>query len=125
MHRGTILIVDDNPTIREMLTEVLEDAGHAVVAAADGQEALELAQLAHPALVLLDLNIPVISGFAFGKAARERGLHAPILLVTADPRAAELVFDEHVVGVVPKPFDLDTVADTVARVLRHPSQTRG
>lgn len=117
MERGPILIVDDNPAIREILVEALQAAGHVVIAAEDGQEALELAQLAHPALVLLDLNMPVVSGFAFGDAARERGISAPVLLVTADPRAAQLAFDEQVVGIIPKPFDLDAVVDAVAQVL--------
>jgi hypothetical protein len=48
-----------------------------------------------------------------------------MLLVTADPRAAELVFDEQVVGIIPKPFDLDVMVDVVARVLSGQPPTGG
>jgi two-component system OmpR family response regulator len=116
MQPGPILIVDDNPSIREILIEALGAAGHSVVTAADGQEALELAQISHPSLILLDLNIPVLNGFVFIEAAQEQGIDAPILLVTADPRAEQVALDTQVVGVVRKPFDIDAVINSVAAV---------
>ena len=116
MQPGPILIVDDNPAIREILTDALQAVGHVVVSAEDGLEALELAQLSHPSLILLDLNIPVLSGFSFVECAQERGVNAPILLVTADPRAAQIAVGEQIVGYLAKPFDIDAVIDKVATV---------
>ncbi|MGH9173201.1 MAG: response regulator transcription factor, partial [Vicinamibacterales bacterium] len=117
-----ILIVDDNPAIREILTEALAAAGHVVVEASDGQEALDLAQISRPSLILLDLNIPVVSGFSFVAAAQERDINAPILLVTADPRAAQVAVGEQIVGYLAKPFDLDAVIDRVATALNRRHQ---
>jgi len=58
-----ILVVDDDPSVREMLARVLADEGYAVMSAADGQEALETAVAAPVDLVLLDLNMPGRSGW--------------------------------------------------------------
>ena len=117
MPLGPVLVVDDNPAIRAMMVDVLDAAGYPVVEAADGQEALDLATISHPSLILLDLNVPVMSGFAFVETVTDRGIGAPILLVTADPRAADVALGEQVVGYLTKPFDLDTLLGTVSRLV--------
>ena len=114
---GPILIVDDNPTIRQLLIDALDASGFATVEAADGQEGVAMALLCHPSLILLDLNLPVATGFAFVDAIKEHGIDAPILLVTADPRAEQVALDQQVVGYLRKPFDLETLLDTVARLV--------
>ena len=59
---GTILVVDDERTLRETLAESLEQEGFAVVQAADGREAVDQFRRHHPDLILLDLMLPEISG---------------------------------------------------------------
>jgi len=118
MHAETILIVEDNPSIRSMLADALHACGYTVVEAADGDEALDIAQMSRPALILLDLNLPVISGFSFVDAAQDRGVDAPILLVTADPRGPKVAQGERVVGYLGKPFDMDSLLGAVESALR-------
>lgn len=62
MDRRQILIVDDYPGARYLRSRILNDAGYEVVEASGGEEALRLATQVHPALVLLDVNLPDISG---------------------------------------------------------------
>jgi CheY-like chemotaxis protein len=121
MSSGPLLIVEDNPHIRDVMTTVLLDAGYAVVEAADGEEGLALATLTHPDLILLDLNMPERNGFSFVEAVHEHGITAPILLVTADPRAEQVARDEQVAGYLSKPFDLEVLVETVAGLVNDPS----
>jgi two-component system OmpR family response regulator len=118
MTEGTVLVVDDNPAIRGMLADALHACGYTVVEAADGQEALDVAQLSQPALILLDLNLPIISGFSFVNEIQSRGVDAPILLVTADPRAPKVAGGEQIVGYVAKPFEIDSLLGAVESALR-------
>lgn len=118
MNDGTVLIVEDNPSIRCMLADALHACGYTVVEAADGQEALDVAQLSRPALILLDLNLPVVSGFSFVDEVQSRGVDAPILLVTADPRAPRMAVDAQVIGYVAKPFEMDSLLGAVESAMR-------
>jgi CheY-like chemotaxis protein len=116
----TVLIVEDDPDIREVLEEMIDAGGHAVVTATNGAEGLAaLAQVDPPALVLLDLMMPVMSGFAFLEELARRKDRAgdKVLLISANEtveRAAQL---PGVVGYVKKPFDLDEVLALVEKYL--------
>ena len=116
----TVLIVEDDPDIREVLEEMIDAGGHPVVTATNGAEGLAaLAQVAPPALVLLDLMMPVMSGFAFlEELARKKDRAGDkVLLISANEtveRAAQL---PGVVGYVKKPFDLDEVLALVEKFL--------
>jgi len=109
-----ILVVDDDEVILSTLALFLADEGYVVVVAGNGQEALERAEREHPRLILLDMKMPVMDGWAFAAAYRERpGPHAPIIVMTAARdargRAAEIAAD----GFLAKPFDLDRLLDLV------------
>ena len=114
------MIVEDDPDIREVLEEMIDAGGHAVVTATNGAEGLAaLAQVDPPALVLLDLMMPVMSGFAFLEelARRNDRTGDRVLLISANEtveRAAQL---PGVVGYVKKPFDLDEVLALVEKYL--------
>jgi CheY-like chemotaxis protein len=107
-----VLVVEDDPDIREVLEEMLDAGGHRVLTASNGREALAvLDRLATPCLVLLDLMMPVMSGFAFleeldRRPDRER-VH--VLLISANAQVAQVARGAGVVGFVRKPFDLDDV----------------
>jgi DNA-binding response OmpR family regulator len=79
---ATVLIVDDDPKIRELLSLYVERDGHRVMLAADGTRALAQAQLQRPDLVLLDIMLPGIDGFEVCRTLRESS-DVPILLLTA------------------------------------------
>jgi len=115
----TILVVDDEPTLRETLAENLESDGFRVVTAADGREALARFHESAPDLILLDLMLPEISGIEVCRAIR-RESGVPILMLTA--RDSEL---DKVVGLelgaddyVTKPFGLRELLARVRALIR-------
>ena len=80
-----ILIAEDNATNRELFRELLEARGYTVVEACDGPEALRMIDQAQPDILLLDIGMPVLDGFAVVRAIREnpRVAALPVLAVTA------------------------------------------
>jgi CheY-like chemotaxis protein len=108
-----ILVVDDDPDILSVVTEVLGVEGYAVEPATNGAEALQVIERELPALVLLDMRMPVLDGWGFARALRERGIQLPILVMTA-AQNAQLWCDEIAAdGCVPKPFELTEMLTTV------------
>jgi two-component system, OmpR family, response regulator CpxR len=115
MDTRPVLVVDDDPDIRETLRFVLEDAGYPVYLAGNGKEALDLlASIEHPpGLILLDLMMPIMSGDEMLRALK--AVHAlaaiPVTIVTASgapmPREAT--------GLLKKPVDLDALLRVVAK----------
>lgn len=78
-----VLIADDDQLIRAMLGDLLAGLGHAVVAAANGEEAVALAAREAPELLILDLLMPRLSGLDALRAMREAGVRAPAVLLSA------------------------------------------
>ncbi len=118
---GPILVVDDDPGLREIIRETLEDEGFLVHVARDGPQALELAAQRRPELVILDWGLPVFDGD--GVAERLRAIHGEdlrILIVTADGRAAEKARRARAFAYLHKPFDVNALADVVRRGLDGP-----
>lgn len=114
-----ILVVDDDPTVSEVVTNYLERAGFAVVGAADGPEALRLAAEHRPDLVVLDLMLPGTDGLEVCRTLRGRG-PVPVIMLTA--RGAE---EDRVLGLevgaddyVTKPFSPRELVLRVESVLR-------
>ena len=113
---GRVLVVDDDPDIRELVVGVLEDAGYEVAAAREGHAGLALAAAHRPDLILLDHNMPGCDGPCFLAGYRaQAGPHAPVVLVTATTSAAQRAraggADDH----LGKPFALDALLAVVAR----------
>jgi two-component system response regulator RegX3 len=114
----TILVVDDEQSYRDALAVALRREGFLVEVAADGMEAIERFEVSRPALVLLDVMLPRMSGVDVCRELRARGARVPIVMVTA--RNAEI---DAVVGLevgaddyVTKPFRL---RELIARVRAH------
>lgn len=103
-----ILLVDDDPTIREFISIVLEDEGYAVVTATNGASALERIEEYTPSLILLDMNMPLMNGWDFAEAYSQRqGNHAPIIVMTAAQSAHIAAAEINANGVLAKPFDIN------------------
>ena len=79
----TVMTVDDNRTVREIISTSLEECGYDVVAAADGNVALELLQVRRVQLILLDVMVPDLDGRGFLEALRSRDDKTPVILLTA------------------------------------------
>jgi DNA-binding response OmpR family regulator len=119
----TILVVDDEPTLRETLAEALEADGFRVLTAADGREALEQFREHRPDLIVLDLMLPELSGIEVCRIVR-RESGVPILMLTA--KASEI---DKVLGLelgaddyVTKPFSLRELSARIRALLRRMEQ---
>jgi DNA-binding response OmpR family regulator len=115
---GSVLVVEDEPDLLQVIQWGLEAEGMLVDTAADGQAALDHMAQYRPALVLLDMGLPIVDGY--GVAAGLRDLHGdsvPIIVVTADGQAAEKARRVGAVSYVRKPFDLDHLLNAVQRGL--------
>jgi len=121
-----ILLVDDDPALREALAMALEDAGHGVVLAADGREALLRLADAPPALLISDVNMPHVDGFSLCRRLREGGNGLPIVLLTSrdseidEALGLELGADDYVT----KPFSTRVLLARVAALLRREALRR-
>jgi CheY-like chemotaxis protein len=113
----TVLIVDDDPEVREALGRLLEDDGWAVTTAADGQEALaRLQQAPPPALILLDLMLPVMDGFEFRVRQLEDPQTAGIpVIVFSAGRDTDKLASLRAAASLTKPIDPDALLAIVAR----------
>ncbi|MEO8462764.1 MAG: response regulator transcription factor [Chloroflexota bacterium] len=119
----TILVVEDEPTLRETLVEALQADGFRVTAAANGRSALERFRIDHPDLVLLDLMLPEISGIDVCRLIRAES-SVPIVMLTA--RGSEV---DKVVGLelgaddyVTKPFSLRELSARIRAIFRRGEQ---
>ncbi len=118
-----VLVVDDDASHRTLICDLLEEMGYRTRSASNGREALDVLEEEMPQAVLLDLRMPVMSGWglleALKKLPRARGL--PIIIISAYgfEWEAELVGAS---GYVSKPVDLDRVRETVTRILGPPPE---
>jgi two-component system OmpR family response regulator len=115
-----LLVVDDEPNIRELLSASLRYAGFDVATAADGQQALALAESFRPDLLVLDVMMPGLDGFGVVRRMRQNGRHTPVLFLTARDGAEDKVSGLTLGGddYVTKPFSLDEVIARIRAVLR-------
>ena len=116
---ATILIVEDEFDIRELLEAYLTNEGYKVIAAENGEEALERFHDGHPDLVLLDLLLPGLDGFLVCRAIREESDLPVIMLTALGSEQSELKgFDLRVDDYIAKPFSMPVLLRRVEAVLR-------
>jgi two-component system, OmpR family, response regulator len=115
-----LLVVEDEPTILELLSGSLRFAGFEVVTAASGHEALRAAAASRPDLILLDVMLPDGDGFDVIRAIRAGGPRVPVIFLTARSQVHERVAGLTLGGddYVTKPFSLDEVLARIRAVLR-------
>jgi CheY-like chemotaxis protein len=118
----TVLIVDDDPRVRLTIQWALEDAGLQVLMAEDGERAVQLAAAASPAVIVLDMGLPVMDGYEVARTVRAtQGENVPILVITADGQAAEKAQRVGAYEYVRKPFDVAELVDAIRRGLDYPT----
>jgi phosphoribosylglycinamide formyltransferase-1 len=115
----TVLVVDDDPSIAELLRAVLAEEGYQVRLCADGAEALAAVRTARPDVMLLDIGMPVVNGIEFVKAYREEvePPYAPIIIISARGDAQAVAADLDCDGYINKPFKVEDVLAAVADAL--------
>jgi len=115
----TLLLVEDDPAIGDLLEQALSGEGYATVRAVDGQQALAWLARSCPQLLVLDLALPDMHGEAVAVAARERyGATLPIVVVSGFVRGDPRLPPVQAAAVLPKPFELEDLLHTIARLVR-------
>ena len=113
----TVLVVDDDRDIRDVLTDALEAEGYAVVTASDGQEALDWLRsgVARPCIILLDLMMPRMDGVQFRtELLNDSGFALiPVVVLSADPSAIVAARSLSFAGSLRKPIPLDALLAAV------------
>ena len=114
-----VLIAEDDRDLRDLFDNLLADEGYRVLTVANGAAALALVEYERPALILLDINLPLLSGGDFCRVYRDRGRAAPLILVTeASPNEVAAVMAAcEATAYILKPFDVEVVLATVARLV--------
>ena len=118
-----VLVVDDSTDGLEMLTEYLTFRGHEVVAAADGDTALKHAHKRAPAVILMDLQMPGMTGWEATRQLKAHPATKDIIVIAITAHALQP--DEGIArkagcdGFICKPFDIKAVGDAVGELLQH------
>jgi CheY-like chemotaxis protein len=112
---GTVLVVDDDAEIRETMTLLLEQEGYTVIAAENGLQALEQLRERHPDVMLLDLMMPVMSGWEVLDELGESGELANVKIVVVSAMCAPGAR-----ACLRKPVDLEELLDVVGRCCHEP-----
>jgi two-component system OmpR family response regulator len=115
-----VLIVDDEPNIRDLLVTSLRFAGFSTHAVANGADAIEAAEKGEPDIILLDVMLPDMNGFAVTKKIRSMGITAPVLFLTARDDVDDKITGLTVGGddYVTKPFSLDEIVARINAIMR-------
>jgi CheY-like chemotaxis protein len=113
----TVLVVDDDSDIRDVVVDLLEGEGYSVVTASDGIAALEAASQRDLAAILLDMKMPRMDGWEFARCySATPEPHAPIVVMTAAQDASQRARDIGAAAYVAKPFRLDEMLTAVEAV---------
>jgi DNA-binding response OmpR family regulator len=116
--QAPILVVDDDYHLRKTIQLMLEEEGFVVQVAADGQEAVEQATAQRPALMVLDMGLPLFDGDEVAVQVRGRyGSTFPIVLITADGQIREKSRRIGAAAYLRKPFDMDDLIQAVQHAL--------
>jgi len=111
---GRVLIVDDEPHVREVLRHFLTREGYLVSAVEDGPEALDAVTTFQPEVILVDMVMPGLSGIDVLAALRRAGVTVPVVLISG-----QVIVREGFFGVLSKPFESRRVAELVAAAVDH------
>ena len=120
MAKTRVLIVDDEPNIRDLLATSLRFAGYEIQTAANGAQAVAAVTESEPDIILLDVMLPDMNGFSVTKKLRASGIQAPILFLTARDDVEDKITGLTVGGddYLTKPFSLDEVVARIQAILR-------
>ena len=119
---GDILVVDDEVNIVDLVVDLLQDEGYTVHSALNGAEALRLIAEQRPALILMDMYMPQMTGLTLLEHLHDQGIFdIPVILMTASPRVAQEFSANVTVDYLAKPFDIEELLSCVSRYLLPPN----
>lgn len=123
----SVLAVDDDASILDLMTDILSGEGYRVLAAQNGAEALDILGTEKPCVVLLDMRMPTMDGWGFASALRDKGMRYPVVVVTAAENARAWAQEIGADAYLAKPFQLIDLLRIVARFCDRggPGETAG
>jgi len=123
LYKKTILYVEDNFDNRNLIRRVLESEGYAMIEAPSAKDALSLLETGNPDLILMDINMPDMDGYALTSRIRTMPAHAriPIIAVTANVMRGdrEKSLEAGCDGYIQKPIDIDALPKLIERFMRN------
>jgi two-component system alkaline phosphatase synthesis response regulator PhoP len=121
--KRTVLVIDDNPDLLDMVDAILSDTGFLVAKTLSGEEGLSVARNLRPDLILLDLNMPRMDGWEVLRLLKEdiatKDIPVAIFSVRTDLRDKIFGLQRGAVDYIPKPFQYEHLAERVERILEH------
>lgn len=116
----SVLVVDDDDAVRDLVATVLGDAGYTVHTAPDGRAALRLLDRHEPDVVVLDVQMPHLDGLSTCSRLRrdDRTARLPVVLISAQPVEGHQLAACRASAFLPKPFDIADLVDEVDRLAR-------
>lgn len=121
--KETVLVIDDNPDLLDIVDAILSESGYVVAKALSGESGLSIARHLQPQLILLDLNMPRMDGWEVLKLLKsETGTqHIPVAIFSVRTDIKDKIFglQRGAVDYISKPFQYDQLADRVKRILAH------
>jgi DNA-binding response OmpR family regulator len=121
--KRTILVIDDNPDLLDMVDAILSDAGFVVAKTVSGEDGLNVARALKPNLILLDLNMPKMDGWEVLKLlktdAATKEIPVAIFSVRTDLKDKIFGLQRGAVDYIPKPFQFEHLTERVERILAH------
>lgn len=123
--KGRVLVVDDEPAIRALVTKIVERAGHPVDSARDGAEAIARLEVENYSVLVVDLMMPNVDGYALIAHLKARGGPRPaIIVISAGDTASLRRLDGSMVhSILRKPFDIDVLGDLISAAARSMEET--
>ena len=111
-----VLVIDDQPEIRNLMVDILKKRGYQVSTASDGHDALTQFALARPDLVITDLTMPGLNGYQICRLIR--GISSvPVLVMSAQMGAEDMAYRMGADAFIPKPFDLEDLWAEIEELL--------
>ncbi|TDT68586.1 two-component system response regulator (stage 0 sporulation protein F) [Hypnocyclicus thermotrophus] len=115
----TVLIIDDEPTIRFLLKEIISDMGYKVLEASRAEKGLQLIKKEKIDLILLDIQLPNMNGLEAIQQIRKINMEVPVFMITAFHNMKNVVemLDVEIQGFIPKPFEILELKDKISKIL--------
>ena len=121
--KATVLFIDDNPDLLDIVDAILSESGFLVAKAVSGEAGLSIARSLHPELILLDLNMPRMDGWEVLKLLKSeevtRRIPVAIFSVRSDLKDKMFGLQRGAVDYISKPFQYDQLSERIRRILAH------
>lgn len=121
--KATVLIIDDNPDLLDIVDAILSESGFLVAKAVSGEAGLSIARSLHPELILLDLNMPRMDGWEVLKLLKSetatQSIPVAIFSVRTDLKDKMFGLQRGAVDYISKPFQYDQLSERIRRILAH------